>query len=332
MSPDPFFQLDALRADHQSSAGCEQKCPFAERGCFCGARIHAECLHIGADNSVRVSLAAAPEEWFAVLHELGEVLHLTRNNVAVLGQLGPLPPLCDWRNPVLPRDCTGRFAPNLAEYASLRATREISPVGTAYGLEARDATGHAFQKIVLTAPARREVFESFVTAHQSPVSEAGNWFSPNHAASRERCRVIAQRIPYLRARLARGATHIRQLPVGAIPRLLTAAARARIPIRTTHFNRALNVAAVWTPDPPDAATKANDGVEFIHGGGVGLHVFLPAASGVWLWQGQCQCCDKQYWTVEIADERDQVSLAITVGDETLEEDWRLILKEIHART
>lgn len=323
MLPDPFFRLETLQAE--AAARCEKFCPLGLGGCFCGARIHADCLHIGSDGSVRVSLSAPAEEWFNTLHELGEVLHLSRNHIAVLGTISPLPALADWRNPVLPRDLSNGFTPNLGQYASLWAVREPSPAGTAYGLEARDVTGHIFQKIVLTAPARRELFEQFVITHQSPVSEAGNWYSPNHAASVQRCHVITQRVPYLRSRQVKGVAHVRQLPVGILPHLLTAAAKLRLPLRTAHYNPALNTAVVWTPNVPDAPPNEMDGIAFYNGDSVGLHLALPAVTGVWLWQGRCKCCDKQHWTIEVGDGQDHIGLAITVGDERFEADWRELL-------
>lgn len=321
MLPDPFFRT--LQAE--TAARCEKFCPLGVGGCFCGARIHPECLHIDADGAVRVSLSAPAETWFNTLHELGEVLHLARNQIAVLGAISPLPALADWRNPVLPRDWSNGFTPNLGQYASLWAVREPSPAGTAYGLEARDVAGHTFQKIVLTAPARRELFEQFVITHQSPVSEAGNWYSPNHAASVQRCCVITQRVAYLRSRLVKGASNVRQLPVEILPRLLTTAAKLRLPLRTTHYNPALNLAVVWTPNTPDVTPDETTGIAFYNGDSVGLHLALPAVTSVWLLQGRCKCCDKHHWTIEVGDGQDHIGLAITVGDERFEADWRELL-------
>lgn len=298
-------------------------------GCFCGARIHPDCLHLGADGSVRVSLSAPAEAWFDTLYQLGEVLHLARNSVAVQGTIAPLPELLDWRNPVLPRDAANGFTPNLAQYASLWAVREPSPSGMAYGLEARDVSGHTFQKVVLTAPARRELFEQFVITHQSPAAEAGNWCSPNHAASAQRCRAITQRVAFLRSRLVKDTPLVRQLPLGTLVSLLTRVAKLRLPIRTTHYHRALNCAVVWTPTAPVAPPEAG-GIAFFHGDNVGLHLSLAAVAGVWLWQGRCKCCDKQHWTIEVSDGNDQIGLAITVGDERLEPEWRALLVEVLA--
>lgn len=137
MSPDPFFRPDVEFAHESSTEFCEL-CPQATTGGFCGARIQPDCLRIDSSGVVRVSLSATARTWFETLVQLGEVLHLTRNPVAVLGRLGRMPELKDWRNVVLPRDSFGLFIPNLAEYASLWAVREVSPVGVIHGLEVRD--------------------------------------------------------------------------------------------------------------------------------------------------------------------------------------------------
>jgi Haemin-degrading HemS.ChuX domain len=326
MSPDPFFQPE-LGGSESTPDDCQARCPKSRPGGFCGACIDPACLRIGEDGSVRVGLSATPEDWFGTLSALGSVLHLTRNRIAVLGQIGPVPTLGDWRNPVLPRDADARLAPNLAEHASLWAVREPSPLGMAYGFEARDASGQAFQRIVLTAPARRELFEQFVTEHQSPADETIGWFSPNTSASQRRCRAIEERAGFLRSCLAAGSTQIRALPLNFVPRVLNAVARARLPIRTTHYTRALVRAVVWTPEVNEA-NRATDAVEFIHGENVGLHLQPASVAGVWLRQGRCVCCDQEQWTVEITDANDHVGLAITVGDDRNEAYWREILLTI----
>ncbi len=311
MSCDPFFPLRFARCDATARAA----------GLFCGVKIHPDCLHIGADGAVRVSLSVPAENWFRTLCQLGEVLHLTRNPVAVLGTIGALPELADWANPVLPRDAGSLLTPNLGQYASLWAVRETSPAGPAYGLEAHDVSGRVFQKIILTAPARRELFEQFVIRYQSPPAETVYWSSPNHRASRQRCQAISQRLAYLRFREREGAAPIRAWSGAGLSRLLGAAAVAQVPVRTTHYNHALNCAAVWLPEPSEAADRESDGVTFFHGASVGLHV-LTAAPEMWLWQGRCQCCAKEHWTIEIGGPDDQIGLALTVGDERLEPEWR----------
>lgn len=326
MSPDPFFQHDAL-VGQPALARCSWHCHCREEGGFCGARIHPECLRLGLDGSVRVGLSASPEVWFATLNALGRVLHLTRNEVAVFGQIGSVPALHDWHNPVLPRNANGGLSPNLAEHASLRAVREPSPLGPAYGFEACDVSGQAFQRIVLTAPANRELFEHFVTDHQSPSDEAAHWFAPNHSASTRRRRALAGRIPFLRSRHASGAGLVRALSAGDISQIFSAAAKLNLPVRTTHYTPALVRAAVWTPElrePQDSHTK----VEFFHSAETGLHVFLPAIASVWLWQGRCDCCAEEHWTVEIADKNEHVALTITVGDARFESDWREMLSAL----
>jgi hypothetical protein len=326
MSPDPFFQPGVLW-NQSASEHCHSNCRERGPGGFCSACIHPACLRIADDGTVRVGLSAAPEDWFTMLPALGNVLHLTRNAVAVLGQIAPVPTLFDRRNPVLPRDAAGTFTPNLAEHASLWAVREPSPLGPAYGFETRDVSGHAFQRIVLTAPANRELFERFVTDHQSPPNEAAHWFPPNHAASAQRQRALARRIPFLRAQFARPAPSVRALPPRAAAHLFAAAAKQSLPLRTTHYTPALVRAATWTPQTREISSPTND-VEFIHGEASGLHLFPSAIASVWLWQGRCDCCDKQHWTVEIGDALDRIALAITVGDSRLESDWRELLTAV----
>jgi hypothetical protein len=326
MSPDPFFQTSAFAAQ-QVFAQCRRHCRCRGQSGFCGACIHPECLRLGSDGSVRVGLSAAPEEWFGTLSALGSVLHLTRNRVAVLGQIAPVPALQDWRNPVLPRDASGGFAANLAEHARFWAVRETSPAGPAYGFEVCDVSGHAFQRIVLTAPVNRELFERFVTDHQSPPEEVTSWIAPNHSASAQRRRVYAERISFLRTQSKLAANYGCRFPADLLPRMLAAVATAGLPLHTTHYTPALLRSVIWTPQSVEASA-ADESVRFAHGNQVGLHLFLPGISEVWLWQGGCNCCDKEHWTLEIFDASERITVAITVGDPRLESEWRKILQRI----
>lgn len=323
MSPDPFFQSNAFAAQ-QGFAQCSLLCRCRGQSGFCGACIHPECLRLGADGSVRVGLSVAPEDWFAALTALGNVLHLTRNNVAVLGQIAPVPALQDWRHPVLPRDAGGGFAPNLAEHARFWAVREASPLGPAYGFEVCDVSGHAFQRIVLTAPANRELFERFVTDHQSPPEEVTSWVAPNHSASAQRRRGHIERISFLRTRAELGANYVRRFSTALLSRMLAAVATVGLPLRTTHYTPALLRSGIWTPESIEASA-ADEAILFAHGNQTGLHLSLPTVSEVWLWQGGCSCCDKKHWSLEIFDASERITLAITVGDPRREFDWRKIL-------
>jgi hypothetical protein len=323
MSPDPFFQSNAFAAQ-QVFAQCNLHCRCRGQSGFCGACIHPECLRLGADGSVRVALSAAPEDWFAALTALGSVLQLTRNNVAVLGQIAPIPALHDWRNPVLPRDASGGFAPNLAEHAQFWAVREASPLGPAYGFEVCDVSGHAFQRIVLTAPANQELFERFVTDHQSPPEEVTSWIAPNHSASAQRRRGFDERISFLRTRAKSGADGVRRLSTERLSPLLAAVVAAGLPLRTTHYTPALLRSVIWTPQSVESSA-AGEAVWFVHGDQTGLHLFPPAVSEVWLWQGGCSCCDKEHWTLDIFAASERIALAISVGDPRQESAWREIL-------
>lgn len=288
-------------------------------------RIQPDCLRIEATSVVRLSLSATTRDWFETLAELGEVLHLTRNPVAVLGRLGEMPVLEDWRNAAFPCDKSGLFTPNLAEYASLWAVREASAVGVLHGLEVGDVSGSVFERVLLSERKHRELFEQFVTTHQSPPEEAGNWFPANHAGSARRRASLAGRIPWLRSRLAKGAKNVRRLPITFVPKLLAAAASANLPIRTTHYHGAVMRTVVWTPHAYEQPAHHESLSEFFHGDDVGLHLNLRAAASVWLWRGKCACCAKKRWTVEVADARDHIGLALMAGHEAMESDWRELL-------
>jgi hypothetical protein len=321
-SPDPFFHNSE---DFSSSLlDCPQACRWSRPGGFCGARIDSQCLRISEGGIVRVGLATSPQIWFGTLSQLGSVLHMSRNAVAVLGEINSFPPLTNWYNPVLPSDSSGFFMPNLSQYAALRAIREPSPVGAVYGLEACDASGSAFERVILTGSARHDLFEQFVTDHQSPPEESGCWHSPNHAFGAQRNHAVTNRSEALRSRLKNGATYINSLPVSAVPKLLNGAVKEKLALRTTHYHRAANRAVIWTPEEP-LMTRMEAGIEFVCGGRVGLHLHLSAIGTAWLWQGLCVCCGKQRWTVELADHNGAIALALNAGSEDLELEWRNLL-------
>jgi hypothetical protein len=127
---------------------------------------------------------------------------------------------------------------------------------------------------------------------------------------------------FLRFLLAEGSKDVRRLPLETVGRLLATVIQAKVPIRTIHYSRGLIRATVWTPDAVDRSQNW----EFIQGDEVGLHVNGRAIKEVWLWTGRCSCCDHQHWTLEIGDASDAVGLAITVGCEKLELDWRKLIK------
>jgi hypothetical protein len=318
MSPDPFFQPGALGA---AGRACPIGCPCGGPKGFCSACIHPDCLRISADGAVRVGLSAGPEDWFGMVSALGPVLHLARNEVAVLGQIAPMPRLCDWRNPVLPRDAIGSFAPNLAEYASLRAVREPSPAGTAYGFESRDVSGRAFERIVLTAPANRDGFERFVIEHQSPPEDAVTWFSPNHVAGASRRRIITGRVSILRA------THLRRLPPEVLLEVLSKVIEREVLFRTVHYTPALIRATTWTPRWRESSGGPGD-VELFSDDQTGLHVFPAAISGVWLRPVRCDCCAREQWTLEVADPHEHLALVLAVGAVRQEAAWREVCREV----
>lgn len=323
MSPDPFFQLDSAYTGNMLENHC-RNCPQTHGG-FCGVRISPDCLRIDLQGLVRASLSVTARTWFDMLAQLSEVLHLTRNSVAVMGALGRIPALEDWRNPVLPRDRHGLFTPNLAEYASLWVVREPSSFGVLHGLESRDVSGEVFQRALLPIGTRREVFEQFVTSYQSPSEETQAWFAPNQAWSAYRRAKLNGRIPWLRVQREKNSPNVRELPVDFLAKLFASAAQYNFPIRTAHYHPALIRSAIWTPRVCESAPKANNMLDFFSGDGVELYLHRPAIAGVWLWTGKCACCADWRWNVEVADVRGQPGLGIIAGDSTAETGWRNLL-------
>ncbi len=321
----PFFQHDAVTGYPSSGDFC-RACPEVQHGGFCGARIHPDCLRIDSQGTVRVSIAASPQTWFKTISQFGEVLHLTRNPVGVLGQLGNPPTLQHWQRSPLPSDERGGYQPNLAEYACLWAIRENSPMGALYGLEVRDASGMEFERIMLPNAANHELFEQLVVNYQSPPEEAGSWFPPNHRSSSNRRAQLANRIPNLRSQWATGDRIIRRLPVRFVPKLLAAAARRMVQIRTTCYHPALIRSVTWTPRTCTETTRADGALEFFHGDSTGLHLDRRGAASVWLWTGRCSCCSEQRWRIEIGDTRESVCLSITAGGNTPETEWRDLVR------
>lgn len=327
MLPDPFFEREITFNRRIPQDAC-QFCPRSTGG-FCGARIQPDCLHIDGKGTVRVGISATAAEWFEAGQSLGEVLHLTRNPVAVLARLGSIPSLIDWRNPVLPRDACGLFTPNLAEYAGLWAVREISEVGVLYGLEARDNSGLVFERFLLPVHASPEPFTQFVITHQSPCEEAGPWFPANHASSARRRASLAMRIPWLRARWEAGDRRVRRLRRPAVSQLLALAAQAGLPLRTTLYQPSQIRTVTWSPSYEGVAGVSTHGPqEFFPGSDIGLHLNLRGVTGVWLWSGQCACCSEERWSVELADHQDHIGMALMAGTPAAEGTWRELIQSI----
>lgn len=324
MSPEPFFRTDEYLDSYAHSQTCET-CPQATNGGFCGARIQPRCLRIDSVGTVRVSLSATARSWFDTVSQFGEVLHMSRNPVAVMGKLGQAPILNDWRNYVLPRDRSNLFSPNLSEYASLWAVREATSVGVLHGLEARDNSGAAFERYLLPTGARRDLFEQFVTAYQSPPEETGIWTPPNHIWSTQRRAKLAGRIPWLRMRWHAGDRNVRRLPTRFVSRLLAEVAQEQFEIRTGFYHPALTRIAQWMPETCAEAFE-NGSLQFFHGSGVGLHLNQPSIASVWLWSGKCACCTNHNWSIEVADHRDHIGLAFMAANEAGESKWRDLVR------
>lgn len=321
----PFFQPDIVLSLPPSDTLC-QNCPQARHGGFCGARTHPDCLRIDRNGTVRVSLSASPQAWFEAISQFGEVLHLTRNPVGVLGRLGNAPVLTGVQNSPLQRDETGDFLPNLAEYASLWAVRENSPMGALYGLEVRDTSGMTFERVMLPTAADHAAFSQFVVNYQSPPEKSGSWHSPNHSSSTRRRERLARRIPRLRSQWETGDRIIRRLPVRFVPKLLASAARERVEVRSTYFHPALIRSLTWTPKTHAENTRRDGALEFFHGDLTGLHLDRHGAVTAWLWTGHCACCSEQRWRIELGDAREHIGLSITAGSHPSEAQWRSLIK------
>jgi len=331
MLPDPFFKTQAGTTSRNLDDEC-QHCPQLWSGGFCGARIQADCLHIGSDDTVRVGISASPTEWFEAVHSLGELLHLTRNPVAVLGKVGAAPTLADRRSPVRPRACDGMYSPNLAEYASLWAVRQMTVFGVVYGLETRDVSGAVFERFLLPPHTFPELYREFVLTHQSPCEQAGQWFAANHAAS-ARWRVgLSTRVPWLRERWKAGDQRVRRLRSRAVLQLLGAAAQEGLPLRTTLYQPAQTRAVLWTPSKEDNMSgKARRPEQFFHDNEVGLHLDLRGVNGVWLWAGRCDCCSAERWSIELAHYPDYIGLTLKAGNPSAEEAWHELIQCIFLR-
>jgi hypothetical protein len=89
MSPNSFPQFDADYA-RVAAAKSFQTSSSPECG-FCGLPIRPDCLRIDSTGVVRVSLSSTAPEWFEMLTQLGEGLHLTRNPITILGELSKVP-------------------------------------------------------------------------------------------------------------------------------------------------------------------------------------------------------------------------------------------------
>lgn len=297
-------------------------------GGFCGVWIEPECLRITSDGKVRVALSVSAEEWFAGLRILGDLWHVTRNSVAVMGQRTRAPVLTDWGDAVRPRDSLNRYAPNLAEYASVSAFREVTKMGEVYGLEVRDLSGTGFERFLLPMGRGHEAFGPWVARHQCAAESAGTWFPANHWSSAQWRAGLAGRIPWLRQRWSAGNRDVRRLATRRVAKILGMAADGALPLRVTSYHPALNRTVIWTARGCEDGTGWGwDGSPgYLEGDDIGLCVKGKAMGSAWLWRGSCSCCGAQQWTVEVADTRGMVSLALKAANGTVEEAWRRCIR------
>jgi len=285
--------------------------------------VDSESLGNGAPGEKRVCLSVSPQRWFDAYSSLGETLHLSRNRASVLGRLGVVPALVDWRNEALPRDHRGEFAPNLAEYAALYAMNAASPFGPMIGLETRDPSGFAFERVLVSTQSQRKMFECFVTKHRSHPDSTLVWYPPNHVWSLRRRLGLVGRIQWLRERASAGEGDVVSLPDTLPANVLSLAAESRIPLRVAQYGQALIRVSTWTPQ---SQAWSDDGAAFFHGDDVGFHIHQRGIGSAWLWKGECACCGKQRLAVEVGDDQDQIALALQSGDEDREQEWRQLIE------
>jgi len=108
-------------------------------------------------------------------------------------------------------------------------------------------------------------------------------------------------------------------------RLLAEVSQQRIPIRVLHYSNALIRTAVWSPKSNSETNIAENGLSSFQDDSVGLNLDIEAIGSVWLWSGRCAGCGNHRWTVEIGDRQGRVCLSITIGAESLEDDWRRLI-------
>jgi hypothetical protein len=278
---------------------------------------------------LRVALSLTQPAWCAALDRLGETALVAGNAAASLGWGGPLPELPGPAAGVLPRSACGLYAPNLAEFASLWAVRDTAgPEGPQHWLEVRDVPGEVAQRVLIPPGAALAAFEELVAAAQAPPAAAATgWFPANHRLATQRRQSLLARVPWLRARHADGAPDVRPLPAALVGRLFEAARALGHPLRTTLYNRAVILAAVWTPE---ARTGGGPETLRYYGGDTGLELHPGGVGSAWLWTGRCACCGARRWTVEAGDRQDRLALCLAADDEAREAPWRAFLQPLLA--
>lgn len=332
MSPDASHLPPSGEPLNEVARDCFADCPATQFGPMCSARIAPECLHIEPGGVVRVSLQVPLAAWFEFLARLGEATFLARSSVAVLATGGSLPKLVPHGNQVLPRSQCGLFSPNLAEFATLWAVREIFDDGPLYLLEVRDARAHPSQRIVIPPGEARLLFQEFVCAHQSPAGQCRPWFPPNHSAAAKRRANLAGRIPWLRQQLRQGVREARELTLSHVEELLVRAVESGQRLRTMLYNRTLIWGAVWTPEMHAPARLPGDpipqNVARFFGDRTGLELCCDSPASAWLWTGQCACCGEEKWAIEVGGPNDEIALALTAPDDASEIAWREFLQPL----
>ncbi len=322
MNTDPFF----LHERFQAMSLC-RGCSISESTLFCGASIRAECLRIDAAGTVRVRLAVPEMAWMEILSGFDEMLHLSRNAISTLGIIRTIPEYWPTDSETVFSDWTGLNQINLAQYGSLWAFRQFSPVGIVQGFEVFDLDGHLSDRFVLPIGAKTASLREFVNKYQVVPEEAGAWFSPNHAASLKRERKMQARIPWLKRRAAENASNVFELEPADLINAISRASGAGVSLKIIQFSSTgIRLAqANLEPEKNQNLDVEADGYDFIAGNSVRLRIFRRAVDSVWLWTGNCDCCQGHQWALETGDRDSRISLAVMSASKSDEELWRSII-------
>lgn len=294
----------------------------------CADWIREDCVTADETGVVQVSLSVPRTIWFEFVRMINGGFQVTCSAAGVMGICGTISVRAEEKGgPLLTSDC-GLFSPNLTEFGSLRALREMHPDGPRYLLEVRDVLGRPAQRILIPSSSLDSYFD-FVATFQAPTHLRETWFSPNHADGAQRRQMISQRIPWLRRVYEADMRAVVSLTIGDIASVLRQAIEQSVCLRTTVYNRAVIQGAIWTPEMttkiPLAGDESTEVTRFF-GDGTGFELIHGQDLSAWLWTGMCACCGKQKWALELGDADEQLCLAIRAVNEGQELEWRRFVR------
>ena len=169
-------------------------------------------------------------------------------------------------------------------------------------------------------------FPGFVRTFATKRENCQPWYPVNHGESNARVRKLTGRISWLRECYETGDPDVIHVGWSAIEAILDAAIAQQQPLRTTLYNRSAIVGKVWTPTSRDDSAKspAQNGRSVVRyfGGSTGLELNCGIPATVWLWTGQCNCCQGNRWALEVGDRDDELALALHGANPSNEEAWR----------